>query len=278
MDRSKGFTLIELLVVIAIIAILAAIIFPVYARTKDAAYRGSDMSNMNSLRTALQLYRADQGAYPPALLGYATAYSDVSQDPTTGDVVPANQLIGALYPKRIDSLETLRPSYDRTGGDINTAFSRAVWPNRPGPGGPNQPQQRFGPNDGWLQRAVRSADGLSCTVKDNYYYTLSGYDAATVHTPNGDRNELHYSLFWSGYAVPADPCNPDVTGSALDDPRQLGYTEPPDSTVVTWDTFFRDYTNGVPDQTKRDIVLFLGGNARAFDSRVVSQESWAVTP
>ena len=72
MSRRNAFTLIELLVVIAIIGILSAIIFPVFARMKDSAYKSGDLTNMNSIRTALQLYRADQGAYPPTLLGYAS--------------------------------------------------------------------------------------------------------------------------------------------------------------------------------------------------------------
>ena len=44
--RSRGFTLIELLVVIAIIAILAAILFPVFARARENARRASCQSNM----------------------------------------------------------------------------------------------------------------------------------------------------------------------------------------------------------------------------------------
>ena len=43
----KAFTLIELLVVIAIIAILAAILFPVFGQAKAAAKKTADLSNMN---------------------------------------------------------------------------------------------------------------------------------------------------------------------------------------------------------------------------------------
>ena len=105
MSRKRAFTLIELLTVIAIIAILAAIILPVLARAKDNAYRNSDISNMNAIRAALQLYRVDQGAYPPALLGYVTLYAS---GPNMGQVIPADQLKGFLYNKRVPSLETLR--------------------------------------------------------------------------------------------------------------------------------------------------------------------------
>jgi prepilin-type N-terminal cleavage/methylation domain-containing protein/prepilin-type processing-associated H-X9-DG protein len=55
----KAFTLIELLVVIAIIAILAAILFPVFAQAKAAAKKTADLSNMKQMGTGTQLYIAD---------------------------------------------------------------------------------------------------------------------------------------------------------------------------------------------------------------------------
>jgi len=55
----KGFTLIELLVVIAIIAILAAILFPVFAQAKAAAKRTAELSNWKQLSTAALIYCTD---------------------------------------------------------------------------------------------------------------------------------------------------------------------------------------------------------------------------
>jgi prepilin-type N-terminal cleavage/methylation domain-containing protein len=55
----RGFTLIELLVVIAIIAILAAILFPVFAQAKAAAKKTKALSNLKQLGTATFMYMAD---------------------------------------------------------------------------------------------------------------------------------------------------------------------------------------------------------------------------
>ena len=58
-NRLKGFTLIELLVVIAIIAILAAILFPVFARARENARRASCMSNLKQIALGALMYVQD---------------------------------------------------------------------------------------------------------------------------------------------------------------------------------------------------------------------------
>ncbi|HVL38107.1 MAG TPA: prepilin-type N-terminal cleavage/methylation domain-containing protein [Fimbriimonadaceae bacterium] len=55
----RAFTLIELLVVIAIIAILAAILFPVFAQAKEAAKKTQTLSNAKQIGTAMIMYAAD---------------------------------------------------------------------------------------------------------------------------------------------------------------------------------------------------------------------------
>ena len=63
--RPRAFTLIELLVVIAIIAILAAILFPVFAQAREKARAASCLSNMKQLGPAFTMYVQDNGGRYP---------------------------------------------------------------------------------------------------------------------------------------------------------------------------------------------------------------------
>ncbi len=71
MTKRSGFTLIELLVVIAIIAILAAMLFPVFARARESARKIQCLSNVKNIATAIQMYLTDYDSFPPALSGSA---------------------------------------------------------------------------------------------------------------------------------------------------------------------------------------------------------------
>jgi prepilin-type N-terminal cleavage/methylation domain-containing protein len=64
-SRKRAFTLIELLVVIAIIAILAAILFPVFVQAKIAAKGAASISNAKQVVTAIMIYEADFDDKPP---------------------------------------------------------------------------------------------------------------------------------------------------------------------------------------------------------------------
>lgn len=68
--HSRAFTLIELLVVITIIAILAAILFPVFAKTKERARMASCQSNLRQIGNAIAMYRADYDGRMPFMVYY----------------------------------------------------------------------------------------------------------------------------------------------------------------------------------------------------------------
>jgi prepilin-type N-terminal cleavage/methylation domain-containing protein len=87
----RGFTLIELLVVIAIIAILAAILFPVFAKAREKARQTKCLSNQRQIALACMMYAQDNDETLPSS---ANVWTSIGIDakilvcPTTGDTQP----------------------------------------------------------------------------------------------------------------------------------------------------------------------------------------------
>jgi len=93
--RSEGFTLIELLVVIAIIAILAAILFPVFAQAKMAAKKTADLSNIKQISLGVQMYNNDvDGSFVPLRMGPSNWQTNI-----TSPQVPAGHILVNPYVK-----------------------------------------------------------------------------------------------------------------------------------------------------------------------------------
>jgi prepilin-type N-terminal cleavage/methylation domain-containing protein len=63
--RASGFTLLELLVVITIIAVLAGLLFPVFAQARASARKSTARSNLKQIGAALLLYTADYDEHLP---------------------------------------------------------------------------------------------------------------------------------------------------------------------------------------------------------------------
>ncbi|HEX5322574.1 MAG TPA: DUF1559 domain-containing protein [Capsulimonadaceae bacterium] len=104
--KNRAFTLIELLVVIAIIAILAAILFPVFAKVREKARQVSCSSNMRQISMALLMYVQDNSErYPCGTQGSGVGWAGqvyplvkdkgaftCADDPTPFGVNPANEI------------------------------------------------------------------------------------------------------------------------------------------------------------------------------------------
>ena len=95
--RRKGFTLIELLVVIAIIGILAAMVFPVFARARESARKAVCLNNVKNIALAIQMYLADNNdtLWPNEhrqevkdFFNTSPGPQDHWEDPECGDIMP----------------------------------------------------------------------------------------------------------------------------------------------------------------------------------------------
>ncbi len=273
--QQRGFTIVELLTVMAIIAVLMGISVPVFLRARSNANRSADMANMNILRTALQVYHADHGSYPPALLGYVTPYISESMK----SIPPATKIWG-LYPRRVSNLEIYKPVISRAAKNLSE-LTPARYPHK------NNPQnlgdrQAFGPEDGFVSYSNGPIKDLPKNQNDPRvvgFYKVSGYDVSEVPildpVTRKNRMELRYTRFWTKYAL-------QEGGNQNDDSRQLGYADPPEDTVVSWDSYFRTWETKagkkIPKDADGDIILFLSGSATLYNSKRLYDENWAAKP
>jgi prepilin-type N-terminal cleavage/methylation domain-containing protein/prepilin-type processing-associated H-X9-DG protein len=121
MTGRKGFTLIELLVVIAIIAILAAILFPVFARAREKARQTSCLSNVKQLGLGILMYAQD---YDERLPGYFPPWPAIPSPVGTGC-----SWWEGVYPYVKNYQVYVCPSYVRTQSSWN--YNSHIFPLMP---------------------------------------------------------------------------------------------------------------------------------------------------
>ena len=122
----RAFTLIELLVVIAIIAILAAILFPVFAQAREKARQASCLSNHKQLGMAVQMYKQDYDETYPMLENHPTARYTVANmiDPyIKTNKMNVNGSGGNLWPE--ESVWRCPTASSYADGDFTSYFTVA---------------------------------------------------------------------------------------------------------------------------------------------------------
>jgi len=128
MKQRKGFTLIELLVVIAIIAILAAILFPVFAKAREKARQSTCMNNVKQMCNAAMMYVQDydetfmcatpgvEAFWPQQLQPYIKA-SHVYKCPSIGLwAAPSADWGGQTFPEGLPNYCFTYPLWDKRNG------------------------------------------------------------------------------------------------------------------------------------------------------------------
>jgi prepilin-type N-terminal cleavage/methylation domain-containing protein len=94
--RQRGFTLIELLVVMAILAILAATLFPVFARAKERAKQTACLANTKQIGMATMMYIQDWDSEYPQAKQYSARCSQTSKSGDRPATIRCNKRTRAL--------------------------------------------------------------------------------------------------------------------------------------------------------------------------------------
>jgi len=202
--RPSGFTLIELLVVIAIIAILAAILFPVFAQAKDAAKKTQCLSNLKQLGTSFHLYSADADDKMPSPGGGTRIV-----DPPNGRVMTAwiqtnaDGSGGGIWPyvksKNLKSASGNMFSCPSGADYVGNTAGDAPWEDRQRTFIMNDYLRGFHPGAyetnvvaATPQQPVAFADGISVTQVDRSAEVILLYEGAQRTDGGQNRNGAPY--------------------------------------------------------------------------------------
>ena len=175
----SGFTLIELLVVIAIIAILASLLFPVFAKARASARKTTALSNLKQTGAALQMYAQDYDEHLPHRWPLWPGYKEFYWRVDGGDLPSLmNSYVknAAVWYSPEDRLSKRGPTSFTVNGELAPG-----WP---------------------LSKIGRTADAIYLTDRTDL-------DALT-NSPDGDPPEVY---FWWKF------CNPPLDRGPTDLPR-----------------------------------------------------------
>jgi len=202
----RAFTLIELLVVIAIIAILAAILFPVFAQAKAAAKKTAAISNSKQTNLAFLQYMSESDdRFPPVT--YNNTYD---ANPANPDAIP--QTLIFPYMKNLD---VLKDPLDDVGDDARATVEQVINPNSV----PYKKEQRL------FNIAYKSDFGINWQFTSNLWitsgvlrcHTISSTQVANpsamIYTIDSVWNRTSTGVPYGGGNVGVDPpCIFDADG------------------------------------------------------------------
>lgn len=183
--RHEGFTLIELLVVIAIIAILAAILFPVFAQAREKARTASCLSNVKEINLAWQMYLQD---YDETLVPLYI--------PTPTDAYPIHTWAKGIDPY-VKSWAIHRcPSAPDTGAEFGGG-PNSWWGNQQRHGSVGYNYSNF---EDWWDCSDNGHRPLSLAAVNTPAFTITFVDS-NYPTPNADPTFLPTNSFHGEYFV-----------------------------------------------------------------------------
>lgn len=271
--RSRvGFTLIELLVVIAIIAILTAILLPVFFTVQENSRQSTSMSNMKDIQQKMEQFKLDNHRYPDVLFGYAFPSGSAGAGTSMKNALSVAQAAGTaniyfpgLYPAYIRDYQVFTDQNNIIDeNNPNQATSPISTVNLVAPCDPTTDETLSGGSSS----PCTNASGGTVVQTTRTFYTMDAYDTSPQVTAGNQVADpthpasyvLRYQLFWGNCitdnatypgGTPADsitvpnssPCAANSDGPTAQDAQkqslythQLYWKNPPSDTYVTLTT------------------------------------------
>lgn len=254
---TRAFTLIELLVVIAIIAILTAILLPVFASVRENSRQSVSISNLKQIQQSLAQFKLDNHKNPDVLFGYSDGKGDMKgalgRAQTAGT---ASAYFPGLYPAYIKDPEVFTdPNNSVNTGETgkNTGYLDA---NIVAPCNPTSDAGLSGQTSGCTGAAL----GSVVATKRNFYMA-DAYDSSPQVTGTNQLVDpplyiVRYQLAREQTITPVPtPTTNSPTDTAIIYRRQMRWQNPPADTIVTATTYHVKNADKV-------LVLFESGTVK----------------
>jgi prepilin-type N-terminal cleavage/methylation domain-containing protein len=124
--NTKAFTLVELLVVIVLIAILSAMLFPVFTRAREKARQSGCLSNLRQIGMAYMLYTSDYDGYFPYAVSFGAKLDTTGSSPDEYQKILEAPLITNVLQPYIKSKEIF---HDPSENGTHNLYGKQIKPN-----------------------------------------------------------------------------------------------------------------------------------------------------
>jgi type II secretory pathway pseudopilin PulG len=243
--------LIELLVVIAIIAILTAILLPVFASVREGARQSTSISNMKDIQQKMEQFKLDNHRYPDVLFGYSDGSGSMKgalgraqargNDPATGKPIVSYYFPG-LYPAYIKDVEVFTDPNNTVNSSDSGKYTGPVSANTVAPcsvtadeyvstGTTTPASSSPCTTSGSGTSSTPAAGSIVSTTRS--FYLADAYDSSPVVTGTNTISTtpiVRYQL--AREQTVASGTTPDASYS-----DQLRWQNPPANTLITATTY-----------------------------------------
>ena len=272
-NARSAFTLIELLVVIAIIAILTAILLPVFASVRENARQSTSISNMKDIQQKMEQFKLDNHRYPDVLFGYSDGNGSMK------DALGRAQTAGkaalyfpGLYPAYIKDPEEFTDPNNKVNSSDTGKYTTQLSTNLIAPCNAINDGALNGTNSSNCGGATPPTPGSVISTTRNFYLADAYDSSPTVIGTNQINDPTASTSYLVRYQLAREQ-----TGSAdASYNRQLRWQNPPANTVITATTYHVQNADKV-------LVLFESGAVKKmtgadFNAKEGAGSFWQITP